>query len=158
MVAPTMPDPVLPAARGNRECAIAGLDLIENRVAIVAVGHRLARRNLHLPLSLIAVVGRAGGAQGEGLGLRGEAAENILAVAVGGIGQRQQAVLNLHSLGRDGAQVRVRQNSAVGLEGQIAQALQLVCTCDSALSSVFKFVCALVALVPYCWLCARAWL
>ena len=111
--------------RGHRESAIAGFDLIEHRVAIVAVGHRLARRDLHLPLSLIAVVGRAGGAQRERLRLRVEAAENIFAIAVGGIGQRHQAVLNLYSLGRDGAQVRIRQNSTVGLQSQIAQRLQL---------------------------------
>ena len=55
----------MPAARvagGRRhgERAVAGLDLIEDRVAVVAVGDGLAGGDLHLPLSLIAVVGGAG--------------------------------------------------------------------------------------------------
>ena len=50
--------PVLPAAAVTAEGAVAVLDLIEDQIAVVAHDHGLPGRDLDLPLSLIAAVGR----------------------------------------------------------------------------------------------------
>ena len=153
------PEPVLPAFGRRGEGAVARLDLIEHQIAVVADGDRLTRRDLHLPLTLIAGVGGAGRGQGKRLGLRGEAAEYVLAVAVLGVGERQQAVLDLRRLRRDrarsspvfGARCWPRAPGRAGSAADSAPA-------SSALSSVLRPVCALLPLAVYCWLCASTWL
>jgi hypothetical protein len=94
----------------------------------------------------------------ERLGLGGIAGEDVLAVAVLGVGERQQAALDLHRLAGDGAEILRRVGARLLASSARSRRLcSWVCTCDSALSSVPRLLCALFELVWYCWLCANAW-
>jgi hypothetical protein len=63
VVAPRSPEPGVGRVGGNRARAIAGLDLVEHGVAVIAGGNGLSRGDLHLGLALIAGIARSAGGQ-----------------------------------------------------------------------------------------------
>ena len=156
MVAPTDAAAGVAALGGHRERAVAGPDLVEHRIAVVAGRDGLAGRDLHLPLALVAAVAGAGRGRANGWVCVREAARRCSCRCRPGYWRATAGVPWICcACVAIAARFCARYGARIRLQREAAQTLQLLVAPASARSlSVFRLVCALLALAVYCWLCA----